>query len=193
MNRKHSILAATLGTAALVAAFSLTGGTVANAAPPSPSSPDPSTASCWIDADTQQSLCVAAGDDLLAAVQEQDGVTISLPAGAVIGGRTVTAGGAAASLLVPATAQTTIAVSILYDDISYGGGSTVMTGNTCNSYISNLGTYGWNDRASSFKSYNGCKTALWQNINFGGTHVGYATSDAAFGSFNDQASSWHTE
>jgi hypothetical protein len=193
MNRRQSILAATLGTASLVAAFSLTGGTVANASPPAGTSPDNSTASCWIDSNTQQSLCVAAGQDLLAAVQEQDGVTISIPAGAVIGGQTVTAGRAAASLLVSASAQTTIAVSILYDDINYGGGSTVMTGSSCNSGISNLGTYGWNDRASSFKSYNGCWTALWQNINYGGTYIGYAASDAAFGSFNDQASSWHTD
>jgi hypothetical protein len=193
MNRKQSILSAILATAALVAAFSLTGAAVANAAPPGGGAASPSTDSCWIDSNTQQSLCVPAGADLLAAVQQQDGVTISVPAGAVIGGKTVTAGRAAASQLVPAGAQSSIAVSALYDDVNYGGGSIVMTGSSCNSGIPNLGDYGWNDRASSFKSYNGCWTALWQNINYGGSHIGYAPSAPSFGSFNDQASSWHTE
>lgn len=195
MSRNQSILAATLGTVTLVAIFSLTGGTVANAAAPGSNSPDPSTASCWVDVSTQQSLCVGAGDDLIAAVHAKDGITLSVPAGTRIGGATVSAGRAAAALLVPASAQVDTVVSAIYDDVNYGGGNLVLSAPSagCGWYISNLSTYGWNDRASSFKSFAGCKTALWQNINFGGTHIGYATNDASFGSFNDQASSWHTD
>jgi hypothetical protein len=193
MNRKQSILAATVGTVVLVTAFTMTGGAAASASPPSSTTPNPSTASCWVDVSTQQSLCVAAGDDLIAAVQDEDGVTIVVPAGTKVGGMTVSAARSAAASLVPASAQTATVVSAIYDDINYGGGTLLLTGASCNSYISNLGTYGWNDRASSFKSFAGCDTALWQNISFGGTHVGYTTNDPAFGSFNDQASSWHTE
>jgi hypothetical protein len=195
MNRKQSIVAATLGTVTLVAAFSLAGGAAASAASPSTSSGGSSSASCWVDLATKQSLCVPAGEDLLAAVQDEDGITVQVPAGTTIGGTVVSAARAASELLVPASAQTETLVSALYDDVNYGGGSLFMTapGAGCDWYISNLATYGWNDRASSFKSFAGCDTALWQNINFTGTHVGYTTDDPSFGSFNDQASSWHTE
>jgi len=193
MNRKQSILSATVGTITLVTAFTLMGGGAASASPPRSTPPNPSTTSCWVDVSTQQSLCVAAGDDLIAAVQDEDGVTLVVPAGTSVGGLTVSAARSAAALLVPASTQTATVVSAIYDDINYGGGTLLLTGASCNSYVSNLATYGWNDRASSFKSFAGCDTALWQNINFGGTHVGYTTNDPSFGSFNDQASSWHTE
>ncbi len=195
MNRKQSILAATLGTVALVAAMTVTGGAAANASPPDPTSTDPSTQSCWLDVSTQQSLCVPTGEDLIAAVQNEAGVTLVVPTGTSVSGETVTAGRNAAALFSSASTQTATVVSGIYDDINYGGGSFFLTtgGTGCNWTLTNLGTYGWNDRASSFKSFAGCKTALWQNINFGGTHIGYTTNLASFGSFNDQASSWHTQ
>jgi hypothetical protein len=193
MNRRQSILTATVGTITLVTAFTLIGGGAASASSPRSGTPDPSTTSCWVDVSTNHSLCVAAGDDLIAAVQNDDGVTLVIPAGTNVGGLTVSAARSAAASLVPASAQTATVVSAIYDDINYGGGTLLLTGASCNSYISNLGTYGWNDRASSFKSFAGCDTALWQNISFGGTHVGYTTNDPSFGSFNDQASSWRTE
>jgi hypothetical protein len=148
-----------------------------------------------VDAQTQESLCVAAGQDLIAAVQREAGVTISIPAGNTVGGETITAGRAASALLVPASAQTATVVSAIYDDVNYGGGTLLMTATSsgCGWYIANLGSFGWNDRASSFKSFAGCVTELWQNINFTGTHVGYATNEASFPSFNDQASSWRTD
>ena len=185
---------ATLGTVTLVAALTVSGATAANASPPRASSEAPGTDSCWVDVSTQQSLCVPAGEDLLAAVQDEAGVTINLPVGSTVGGVTVTAGRVAATTFVAQSALTSTAVSAIYDDINYGGGTLVLTANAagCNWYVANLGTYGWNDRASSFKSFSGCTTALWQNINFGGTHVGYTTNLSSFGSFNDQASSWHT-
>ena len=195
MNRKQSILAATLGTVTLVTAFVLTGGAAANASPPDPSSTDPLSQSCWLDVSTQQSLCVPAGEDLIATVQDEAGVTIVLPVGSTVGGITITASRAAATTFSVQSALTSTAVSAIYDDINYGGGTLVLTATAagCNWYVTNLGTFGWNDRASSFKSFSGCKTALWQNINFGGTHIGYSTNVASFGSFNDQASSWHTQ
>jgi hypothetical protein len=178
----------------MVAAFTVTGAAAANASPPDPKAPDSSTQSCWMDAETQQSLCVPTGTDLIAAVQDEAGITLQVPAGTDVAGVTVTTGRLQASLFSPASATAGTIVSAIYDDVNYGGGSFFLTtsGSGCNWTLTNLATYGWNDRASSFKSFAGCKTALWQNINFGGTHVGYATNLASFGSFNDQASSWHT-
>jgi hypothetical protein len=195
MNRKQSILVATLGTATMVAAFTLTGGAAANAAAPDPTSPDPSTQSCWVDVSTLQSLCVPTGDDLIAAVQDEDGVTLVAPTGTNIGGTTMTAGRQEASLLSVASTNVATIVSGIYDDVNYGGGSLFLTATSpgCAWTLPNLGSFGWNDRASSFKSFAGCRTALYQNINFGGTHVGYSTNVASLPSFNDQASSWRTE
>ena len=186
---------ATVGTVTLVAAFTVTGGAAANASSPNPSSSGPATQSCWLDVATQKSLCVPAGQDLIAAVRAADGITLSVPVGTTIGGVTQTAGRVAAEALSPASAQVDTVISGIFDDINYGGGSLYLStpGSGCAWSFSNLGLDGWNDRASSFKSFNGCKTALYQNINFGGTHVGYATNEASFGSFNDEASSWKTE
>jgi hypothetical protein len=195
MNRKQSILTTTLGTVTLVAAFAVTGGAAANASTPDPTSTDPASQSCWLDVSTQQSLCVPIGEDLIAAVQDEAGVTLVVPTGTTVGGVTVTAARKAAAAFAPASTQAATVVSGIYDDINYGGGSLFLTtpGSGCSWSLSNLGSYGWNDRASSFKSFAGCTTALYQNINFGGTHIGYSTNVASFGSFNDQASSWRTQ
>ena len=186
---------ATLGTVTLVAALTVTGAAAANASPPDPSSTAPASQSCWLDVSTQQSLCVPTGEDLIAAVQDEAGVILVVPTGTSIGGLTVTAGRNAAAGFAPASTQVDTVVSGIYDNINYGGGSLFLTtpGSGCNWSLSSLGSVGWNDRASSFKSFAGCHTALYQNINFGGTHIGYSTNLASFGSFNDQASSWRTQ
>ena len=195
MNRKQSILTATLGTVTLVAAFAVTGASAANATPPDPSSTDPSSQSCWLDVSTLRSLCVPTGEDLVAAVQDEAGVALVLPTGTTVSGHTMTAARNAAELLVPSSTQAATVVSGIFDDVNYGGGSLYLSapGSGCSWTLTNLGTFGWNDRASSFKSFAGCHTALYQNINFGGTHIGYSTNVASFGSFNDQASSWRTQ
>lgn len=194
MKRNHSIVTATVGTVALVAALTLAGAGAANATTTDPTTDATASQSCWIDSGTQQSLCVPTGEDLLAAVQREDGITIVLPAGASVSGTILTPAQSLASSFSVNVANTTIAVSIIYDDINYGGGSLVMTSTTgCDAGIPSLVPLGWNDRASSFKSYNGCLTALYQNINYGGTKVGYASSKSSFGSQNDQGSSWETE
>jgi hypothetical protein len=110
-----------------------------------------------------------------------------------VSGNAVTKAQALSSTFSINAAQTVIATSIIYDDINYGGGSLVMTASSCTAGIPTLVTDGWNDRASSFKSYNGCLTALYQNINYGGTREGFSSSKASFGSQNDQGSSWKTE
>lgn len=194
MKRNHSIVAASVASAALAAVFTLSGGGAANASSPNPDGSAAATQSCWIDASTQQSLCVPTGDDLLAAVQNEDGITINIPAGALVSGNLVTQAQSLSATLTVGVADTTEAVSIIYDDVNYGGGSLIMTSDTgCDAGIPSLVPLGWNDRASSFKSYNGCLTALFQNINYGGVREGYDSSKSSFGSQNDQGSSWATE
>jgi hypothetical protein len=194
MRKTQSIIAASLGTAALIATFTLAGAGAANASTPSGSaSGDSSAQSCWIDADTGESLCVPLGDDLVAAVQQVDGVAITVPTGATLNGVSSQALKADASASTLSTAATTVFVSELFDDINYGGGSTYMSGSGCGAEIPSLVPYSWNDRSSSFKSFDGCETAIYQNINYGGTRLGYYTNKASFGSMNDAASSWRTE
>ncbi len=194
MRTIQSGIAAALGTAAIVATLTLTGGAAANATTTDATSSDGAQASCWADLDTGQSLCVPDGVSLISAVEAATGQNISIPAGTVIGGVKVSSGLASAALLKTNAAAASHIVSAIYDDVSYGGGTFVMTaGSGCDWGITSLGDFGWNDRASSFKSYDGCETALYKNTNFGGTKVGYSTNKSSLGSMNDAASSWETE
>jgi hypothetical protein len=191
MRTIKSGVAAVLGTAALVATFTIAGGSAASAATPDPSSSNDTQSSCWLDASTGASLCVPAGVNLISAVEAQTGYVIAIPAGTTVGGATVSKGQASASTLSTNSA-TVIALSALYDDVSYGGGTYLMTGTACGQGIANIGNAGWNDRASSFKSFNGCDTAIYKDINYGGTRLGYYSYKSSFGTMNDQASSWKT-
>jgi hypothetical protein len=195
MRIHRSFPAASIAVAALVATFTLAGGAAANASPPDQTTSATSQQSCWIDLTLGESLCVPDGGDLVGAVLAQDNVAIQVPTGLVVDGATVsTAKVNALSVGVAAPAVTQV-VSAIYDDINYGGGTLLLSATSagCNWGIANLGGYGWNDRASSFKSFNGCTTALYQNINYGGTKVGFTTSKSSFGSQNDQGSSWATQ
>ena len=193
MRTIYTGLAAALGTAALVATLTLAGGSAANASTPAPAPSAPAQTSCWLNADNGQSLCVPAGVDLISTVESETGYTIEIPAGTPVGGLKVNGAQASASLLSTNATATVKALSVLYDDINYGGGTYVMTGTACGGGIANIGNFGWNDRASSFKSFNGCLTAIYKDINYGGTRLGYYTNQSSFGSMNDQASSWRTE
>ena len=86
-------------------------------------------------------------------------------------------------------------MAILYDDVNYGGGSFVFTGVStgCASYAYGapaLSTYGWNDRASSYRSFAGCKSAVFEHENYTGAQYGYSVNATGFGVMNDKASSW---
>jgi hypothetical protein len=195
MRIHRSFPAAAIAVAALVATLTLAGGAAANASPPDQTTSATSSSSCWIDLTLGESLCVPAGGDLVGAVLAQDDVSIQVPDGLIVGGAAVSTARVNSLLVgVPAPAVTQV-VSAIYDDINYGGGTLLLSATSagCDWGIANLGGYGWNDRASSFKSFNGCTTALYQNINYAGTRVGFTTNKASFGTQNDQGSSWATE
>jgi hypothetical protein len=193
MRTIKSGVAAALGTAALVATFTLTGGTVANAASATPTPTDTASQSCWLDADSGQSLCVPLGVNLISTVESVTGETIDVPVGTTVGNFKTTSAQASASSLKVNAASSLEALSALYDDINYGGGTYLMTGDDCGGGIANIGNFGWNDRASSFQSFSGCLTAVYKDINYGSTRLGYSTNKASFGTMNDAASSWRTE
>jgi len=93
-----------------------------------------------------------------------------------------------------------------YENINYGGASiTWCTGSTSAS-ISNLGTYGWNDRISSYKPINFAYSVLrlYPDTNYGGSPYYLTTTGGSYvpdvriywqshfgpDGFNDQASSF---
>jgi len=147
--------------------------------------------SCWYAPDTGQGLCVKTGQDLVAAVAKQKGVHLVVPDGSVISGVKVDAAHEAA--LAPNSAQS-IAVSTIYDDASYGGSSyTMSVSSNCSANawgFTDIGPLGWYGRVSSFKSYSGCKTAVFSSTNYGGAIYGYQVNAGSLGPMNDQAKSW---
>lgn len=185
-------IAAAIAALASVAGLTLAGGGPAIAAPPDRDAAN----SCWVDGITQESLCVAAGVDLVAEVLRQQGVRISAPEGTAIGGKPYRAAEYdAADARSGVVAQAAYVVSIVYDNINYGGGSTVITGVStgCSSYsygYPSLGAIGWSGRVSSFRSFLNCRTAVFDYENYGGAAYGYVANASQLGSMNDRADSW---
>ncbi|MDM4762179.1 hypothetical protein QT381_04060 [Galbitalea sp. SE-J8] len=145
-----------------------------------PAAADEPLQSCWVSVDTGQSLCVDAGEDLVGAVEE-DGVDLDF-------GDTAGRG-----------TNAEVVLSALYDDTGYGGATFIMSvsGGNCSTTAygyTSLSPYGWDNRAESFRSYNGCVTAVFSNTNYGGTQYGYYTSSSNLGTgMNNQASSWRVQ
>jgi hypothetical protein len=96
-------------------------------------------------------------------------------------------------------ASTGLAAAVLLVELSdgaSGGGSYYMfTGpQPCaaanpTAQISSLGGIGWNDRVSSFRSENNCKTTLWKDDFFAGSSYGPVAVANSLGSMDNQASS----
>lgn len=192
---KFARVGGALAVLGLSAMMTVLGAGAANAVAPEVA-PPPVAAddeSCWYAVDTGQSLCVKTGEDLVAAVAEEKGVQLVVPDGAVVSGIRVDARREA--LLSPASVQVSVALSTIYDDAGYGGGSYTMSVSNGNCAASaygftDIGSLGWYNRVSSYKSYAGCKTAVFSSTNYGGSSTGYTSSLANLGLMNDLAKSW---
>ncbi|MEN0085306.1 MAG: hypothetical protein AAGC66_11115 [Leifsonia sp.] len=143
--------------------------------------------SCSYDLGTRTLVCVAAGEDLNEAVLEEAHLRVVEPTGTA-------EGAVAAAAFSTAGVQTTFIQSQLYDDANYGGSFFQVTNSSaCNGSTTwnfgPLGNVGWSGRVSSFKSFSGCSTKLWQGTNYSGSSYGYAVNAASLGSMNDQANS----
>lgn len=184
--------------ATAVTALATVAGVVLTGAAPAVAAPEARSAanSCWVDGVTQESLCVEPGVDLVAAVLREKGVRIAAPEGTPIGGTAFRAADYdAAAARTDVTVQAAYVVSIVYDNISYGGGSTVITGvsSGCSSYsygYVSLGAIGWSGRVSSFRSFLNCRTAVFDYEYYGGSMYGYVGNASSLGSMNDRADSW---
>lgn len=143
---------------------------------------------CFTSLDYGRSVCVDDQADLAAAVKEETGLTLQTEAPARSSAKSSTS--ATSRAAAPA-----VAISTVYDDINYGGTSFTMaySGANCAAYtygIPDLSDYRWTGRVSAFKSYNGCRTALFSGTNYTGSTYGYQTNAPSLGSFNDDARAW---
>lgn len=181
--RARRQLASALAIAALSVGL-VSVGSAANAATPDRAGTQ--ARSCSYDLGTGSLVCVDAGEDLNEAVLEQAHLQVVAPDGA--------GGAAARAAFAPAGVQATYIQSQLYDDANYGGSFFQITNSSaCNGSTTwnfgPLGNVGWSGRVSSFKSFSGCSTKLWQGTSYSGASYGYAVNAASLGSMNDQANS----
>ncbi|QBE49134.1 hypothetical protein [Leucobacter triazinivorans] len=150
--------------------------------------------SCWYDISLDEGLCVPTGEDLIAAVAEETGARIMIPDGEWIGGRAADADKSTAGLVAPLASY---AVSTIYDGASYGSSSYTMavgrsatcSGGYAYGYAS-LSAIGWDNKASSYRSFGTCKTKLWENTDYAGSSHGYYVNATSLGAMNNKASSW---
>lgn len=153
--------------------------------------------SCWYDLESDQSVCVETGSGLIEAVREQTGIVLDVPDGTIIDGEVyepVESSARSYDTSAPSSAAlaATTVVGTLYDDINYGGGTLVLTApGSCGRYsFDNLGGFGWNDRASSYRTYAGCRGTAYRDNNLGGSASSTTANAPSLGSLNDQASSF---
>lgn len=154
------------------------------------SAAEPAAQSCSYDLGTRTLVCVDPGEDLNRAVLEQTHLLVVTPPAQP----DAVAGAAPADRLLPAGVRATFVQSQLYDDAGYGGSFFQITNSSaCNGsttwYFGPLGSVGWSGRVSSFKSFSGCSTKLWQGTGYTGASYGYAVNASSLGSMNDQANS----
>jgi hypothetical protein len=176
MIRTPQARATILATALLTAGILMFGATPATAAP---SDAKPSNNACWLNLDNGVTQCFANHDALEDAVLEQTGLPL-LTADEVVAGRGV-------------TPLATFVLATFFADASYGGGSTNATSSsstTCTAGSTGANLTAFNNVTSSFKSFFGCSTKIWDNFGQAGSSFGFAVNAPTVGAMNDLASSF---
>jgi len=138
---------------------------------------------CWTNVETGQSRCFATFAEVVSDLS---------------GGRVTVSGGASAFSTRTADAiaavSSTVTIGVVYENINYGGASNVyVVSEACDTlsdvdYQVNLASTVWNDRISSFESFENCDTKLWSDT-YSGTGYGWYTSSLNVGAINDLTSS----
>jgi hypothetical protein len=150
---------------------------------PSSAQADPAN-HCWTDVESGASACFST----FAEVVED-----------LSGGSFVVRGGPATFSESDARSLAAVASSVpaatVYEDASYGGSSnTYVVAGACGTdttvdYQVNISGTAWDDRITSFKSFNSCETKLWTGV-YAGSSVGFVGNLANVGStLNDAGSS----
>ncbi|HWM32895.1 MAG TPA: hypothetical protein VNR36_01515 [Pseudolysinimonas sp.] len=130
---------------------------------------------CWTAPESEGVTCFADEETWKDAVYEQTGRVV------------LEEGESARGLLA------TYVIARLYQDASYGGSVYAIT--STSSTICSTGSVqanlpaAWSDVVSSFRSYLGCTTTLYENTGQGGASIS-GTNVTSLGSMNDKASSY---
>lgn len=161
---------------ALVATIALL--TVTVAGPASADDAD-DAGSCWVDSDRGTTQCFADETAMQAAVLDQTGAVL------------VRLDSASAR---PAGVLAIYVIADLFTDISYGGSVTSITSSSSTvcasgSVSGNLAGAS-NNTTSSYKSYLGCTTTIYDLTGQSGTSYGPAVNAPGVGAMNDRASSY---
>jgi hypothetical protein len=138
------------------------------------------TAACWVDTDRDVTQCFASAGAMQDAVRAQTGGTLVRQTSA---------------LARPAAVLAIYVIADLYTNASYGGTVTSITSGSstiCTTGTGKLGNLSGvsNNSTSSFKSYLGCVTTLYDGTGQSGSSYGPAVNAAGLGAFNDLASSY---
>jgi len=144
----------------------------------SPAYADDSVQHCWQDVESGTSQCFATYAEVLEQLGGQDGQDAQQ---------------SLSDLVSPAAS---VIIGQVFEDASYGGSSFTFTASAgCDTnadvdwQVSSMPA-GWNDRVTSFKSFNSCATRIWSNTGYTGNSYGFVVNSTNVGStMNDQTSS----
>jgi len=139
---------------------------------------------CWTDVESGASACFTTFAEVIDDLS---------------GGALVHSGGPETFSQEDAEALDVVAASvpaaIVYEDAAYGGSSnTYVVAGACGTdttvdYQINISGTAWDDRISSFKSFNSCETKLWTGV-YAGSSVGFVPNSSNVGAtVNDAGSS----
>ena len=133
---------------------------------------------CWLDVETSAGQCFATYAEVLAQLDalESEDSQESL-----------------SDLVSPAAS---VVIGQVFEDASYGGSSYTFTASSgCDTnadvdwQVSSMPS-GWNDRVTSFKSFNQCATRIWSDTGYSGNSYGFVANSTNVGAtMNDQTSS----
>lgn len=167
-------------TRALAAFIAVTTGALVLLAAPAQAAPGGNPVqSCWLDSDTGVVRCFANEEALEAAVAATGHVLVEE--------------GSALAARQPAGVLAMFTIARFYDGASYGGATFVvsnMSSTVCASGSVSGDLPSFNDKVSSFHSYFGCSTKIFQNTGGGGSSFGYAVDAASVGALDNLASSF---
>ena len=140
-----------------------------------PAYADDSVQHCWLDVEAATSQCFQTQAEVLAQIDAQD------------------AQRSQSELVSPAA---TVILGQVFEDANYGGSSYTFTASSgCDTnadvdwQVSSMPS-GWNDRVTSFKSFNDCATRIWSDTGYSGSTYGFVVNSTNVGTtMNDQTSS----
>jgi len=183
-------LQAGLAYAGAMALFSVVTATPAYAVSSESNESSKPSQDCWVDLDTDRSVCVDEGENLADAVLREHGVLLETEDGSF----------APSALALSKFHRNgmqplaSVAIGVLYEHSNYEGAAWVVSrsgGCSVAHHEYELRPYGWNDRISSFKSFSNCRTVIYEHENLtGGSYSAINTWYVGDG-MNDRASSIH--